>query len=226
MPRLVHEVPGDRFHAAVPAQKGHIVPVGNEADVLTVSLVGVIQSRLPGQRPEGRFFIGADGQQQVGQLTLGQLIEHIALILFGVLSPQQQPSAGGFVIVHPGVMAGCDEIGTVGQRPVQQGAELDLPVAVDAGIWRAAADVFGDKAVHDGGLEKIAQIQHGMGNTQACGDSSGGLNVIRRAAEAGTVLIGVEPQRNARHLIAQPLQQQGGAGAVYTAAHSDTHVLG
>ena len=65
-----------------------------------------------------------------------------------------------------------------------------------------------------------------MGNTLACGDSSGGLNVIRRAAEAGTVLIGVEPQRNARHLIAQPLQQQGGAGAVYTAAHSDTHVLG
>lgn len=41
----------------------------------------------------------------MGQLLLGQVIEHIALILTLVQPLFQQPAAGGLVLLHPGVMA-------------------------------------------------------------------------------------------------------------------------
>ena len=81
----------------------------------------------------------------MGKLMLGQLIEDIALILVLVMAPQEKPAAGSFVIGNTGVMAGGNGIGAMLQCPVQQSAELDFPVAVDTGVGRAAADIFGNK---------------------------------------------------------------------------------
>ena len=48
---------------------------------------------------------GPQRQAHMGQLLLGQVIEHIALILTLVQPLFQQPAAGGLVLLHPGVMA-------------------------------------------------------------------------------------------------------------------------
>ncbi|CAN4050451.1 YgiT-type zinc finger protein, partial [Dysosmobacter welbionis] len=73
-------------------------------------------------------------QQQMGQLVLGQLIEEVRLVLPSIRAPQQLPAAGGRIEADSGVMAGGHGVRALVQRPVQQGAELDLPVAVNAGI--------------------------------------------------------------------------------------------
>ena len=62
----IHKVSGDGSYAAVAAQKRHIVPVGNEADILTVCPVGIAQSRLLRHGPQLGLFAASHRQQQVG----------------------------------------------------------------------------------------------------------------------------------------------------------------
>ena len=44
----VYKVAGGQVYAAIFPEKMHIIPVGDEADVLTVGLVGIEQARLTG----------------------------------------------------------------------------------------------------------------------------------------------------------------------------------
>ena len=94
---LVHKIPGDQG-GAVPAQKADVVAIGDEADILTVGLVRHGQPRLPCLLPDGILVELPHRQQQVGQLELSELIEHIALILLSVAAPQQTPAARLLVV--------------------------------------------------------------------------------------------------------------------------------
>ena len=78
---LIHKIAGDQSRAAVLPQEGHVIPVGNEADVLAVRLLGVGQAVGGGQSPERRLLIVAGRKQQMGELVLGQLAEKIGLVL-------------------------------------------------------------------------------------------------------------------------------------------------
>ena len=162
----------------------------------------------------------------MGQLVLGQLIEEVRLVLPSIRAPQQLPAAGGRIEADSGVMAGGHGVRALVQRPVQQGTELDLPVAVNAGIGCAAVGVGPHKPVHDPLAEQIAQVQHHMGNPHAGGHGAGCLDIIRRAAQARAVLIGMQAQRHAGDIIAGLPQQQRRRGAVHAAAHGHKYTLG
>ena len=161
----------------------------------------------------------------MAQLALGQLIEHVALVLPPVFAPQQQPPPPLLIVAHPGIVAGSDGIRPLLQRPVQQGTEFDLPVAVDAGIGSSALHIFLHKVVHDGGAEQPAQIQHLMGNPHGGGHRFGHLNIICRTAQARPVLIGMQAQRDAGDVVPGPPQQQCRRSAVHAAAHGSKHAL-
>ena len=122
-------------------------------------------------------------------------------------------------------MSGGDGIRPLLQRPVQQSAELDLPVAVDAGVGGPAVYIFLHKAIHDGDAEQPAQVQHLMGDPHGGGHRPGRLNIIRRAAQARPVLIGMQAQRDAGDVVPGPPQQQRRRGAVHAAAHGGKHAL-
>ena len=94
---LVHKIPGDQG-GAVPAQKADVVAIGDKTDILTVGLVRHGQPRLPCLLPDGILVELPHRQQQVGQLELSELIEHIALILLSVAAPQQTPAARLLVV--------------------------------------------------------------------------------------------------------------------------------
>ena len=78
---FIHKVAGDVLLPRVPPDEGRIVPVGDEADVLTVRLPGVEKALPVCQRPHFRLMQNAQRELGVGQLLLGQHIEDIALIL-------------------------------------------------------------------------------------------------------------------------------------------------
>ena len=174
------------------------------------------------QSPEGGLLIVPHRQAQMGQLTLGQLIEEIGLVLSPVHAPQQLPAAG-IVLPQAGVVAGGNGVRPLGQGPVQQGAELDLPVAVDTGIGGAAVGIGPHEPVHDLPLKQLTQIQHHVGDPHGGSYGTGRLDVVRRAAQAGTVLVVVQAQRHAGDVAAGLLQQQRCGGAVHPAAHGDEY---
>ena len=74
---------------------------------------------------------------------------------------------------------------------------------------------------HDLVAEKVAQVEHLMGDAHLRGDARGLLDVVGAAAGAGTVLIMVQLQRDAGNSIALPLQQEDAGGAVHAARHTD-----
>ena len=219
---LIHKVARLQRHLAVLTQKAHIIPVRHEANILTVRLVRVAQSRPAGAVTDGRLVIFAHRQQQVGQLVLRQLIQHIALILAAVAAPQQQIALRCLVKSHTGIVP-CGKI-VIAQRqgPVQQCAELQAAVAVDARIGRASGAVFRYKAVHHLTLKSLRFIKHIELHAQAIRHTACILCIVCAAA-ASLRLAPVQPQHGAVTLIAFLLQQQRRRAAVHTAGHGDQY---
>lgn len=85
----VYKVAGGQVYAAIFPEKMHIIPVGDEADVLTVGLVGIEQTRLTGTVSYSGLVVLPYGQQQVGKLVLRELVEDIALVLVPVTAPEE-----------------------------------------------------------------------------------------------------------------------------------------
>ena len=177
------------------------------------------------QGPQSRLLIIPNRQQQVGQLALGQLVEEIGLVLPPVRAPQQLPAVRGLIEPDPGIVPGGDGVRPLVQGPVQQGAELDLPVAVDAGIGSPAVCIGPHEPVHHLLLEKVTQIQHHMGDPHAGGHRPSRLDVVRRAAQARPVLVVVKAQRHTGDVTARLLQQQCRRSAVHAAAHGGENPL-
>ena len=207
--------------AAELAQEAHIVPVGDEADVLRVGLLRVFKAEVCGEGADLRLAVFADGKQQMRELALRHLVEHIALILVRVHAAQEQVTARRSVEADAGVVPGGNIVEAVVERPVEHRTELQLAVAVQTGVRGAARAVFRDKMPHDLAAEKVAQVEHLMGDAHLRGDARGLLDVVGAAAGAGTVLIMVQLQRDAGNSIALPLQQEDAGGAVHAARHTD-----
>ena len=95
---LVQKRPVGIGLSRVAADKGGIVPVGDEADVLALVLFRVDESLLGGDGPDLVLGQVPQGEQTVDKLVLGQVIQHIALVLLRVEGLVQQPPAAASVI--------------------------------------------------------------------------------------------------------------------------------
>ena len=214
----VHKVAGGHLHAAVLPQKARVVPVRHEADVLAVGLVSVDEPRLAGALTDGGLVVFSHRQQQVGQLVLTQLVEDVALILAPVPAPEEMVFAGGFVKLHPGVVPGGQVIVSQQQRPLQQRAEFQAAVAVDAGIGGAPGAVFGHEVVHHIPGEPLRLVENVEFHTQAVGHAPGIGGIVGGAAGALHLAV-IQAQHGAVAAVALLAQQQSGGGAVHPAGH-------
>ena len=160
----------------------------------------------------------------MGQLVLGQCIEHIALVLLPVLSPQQQPSPLCFIKLHIGIMAGSNIIAAHFLCPGKQLPQLHMFVAIHAGIRRAPLFVFFNKMAYDAYAEVFAEIKYIMGKAHL-------IRYQFRIRCIGKAAVFLQPQflvvkhlqRNADDIITGLLQQQGSRTAVHPAAHGHQH---
>ena len=125
------------------------------------------------------------------------------------------------------------ELDAVGPGAVQQQAELDLPVAADAGVGGAAGQVLLAEVLQDLGLIFGGQGDHMVGDAQAAGDVAGGLDVLVLAGpEAAGSAGGLEGDRAVPGLHGQAddvmsllLQQVGRHGGIDAAAQADGYGL-
>ena len=88
---------------AVALQKGQVIAIGDETDILAVVLGGHRQAGQPRFRPGLLLGEVSHGKHRMGQLPLAQMIEHIGLVAGGAFRHTQAADAviAGF---HPCVM--------------------------------------------------------------------------------------------------------------------------
>ncbi len=212
----VHKVPRLGAVTGVLPDKPGVGAVGHEADVLAVGLLGVGKARSGGDGPHLLLGVLSQRQAQVAELVLAEGIEHIALVLLGGQSLFQQPAAV-FAPGHPGIVAGDHEIGPFLQGLVQQQAEFQIAVAVDAGVGRGPLQIRLGKMIHDAGPEPGLAVPDQVGRAQLLADGPG----LQGVAAAAAALFIVEPQGDAGDVMADLPGQQGGDGAVHAAGHGD-----
>ena len=122
-----------------------------------------------------------------------------------------------------GVMAGRHGIESQRQRLVQQRGELDLLVAAQTGVGRAARGVLGDEILNDVVVEPGSHVPDVEGNPDHVSHPAGitsvlnGATATRALAQGG----GVPAQRemDSDHLVPGLDHARGGNGRVDAAAH-------
>lgn len=159
----------------------------------------------------------------MGQLVLGQTVEHIALVLGRVRGPEQLvlPFRG---LPDPGVMAGDHTVTAQFQSPLVQGAELQEPVAVDAGVGGMAPGVAPGEFFHHVFFEFFRVVEHVIGHMEPGGHAPGIFHVAEAAAGLGTaagIRVVVQFHGAADAVVPCILHEFGGYGAVHSAAHGD-----
>lgn len=107
-----------------------------ETDILTFRAVQLVQAEFGGQGPHPGLMQLTQGEEEFGQLGLGELVEEVGLILFRVHALEQPGMAVGR-LGQPGIVAGGQPI-TGLQYPVKQQAEFDVPIAAHARVGGAA----------------------------------------------------------------------------------------
>ena len=213
---------------AVRFEKGIVVAVGDEADLVAVGLLRDGEIELARQRADSRLVERTDREERVRELILRQREEKIRLILRGIDAALEQVLPAG--LLDASVVAGRHQacakpLGARGER-----GELQIAVAVHARNRRAAAGVLAHEVRHDGLVELPLEIDDVVGNTQLACDSPGVVQVVDGAARAEAhfavgVRSGVIVQlhREADDLVPLTSEQCGGDRRIDPARHGDDY---
>ena len=123
------------------------------------------------------------GNSECAQLLLGEHAEHVGLVLArvdGAVHPDQPVVAGD----QPRVVAGGDRVEAERDRAVEHRGELDLLVAAQAGVRRAAGGVLRHEVLDHVLVEAVAQVPDVEGDPDHVGGAAGVVGVLDRAAAA------------------------------------------
>src|ERR1700753_3404852 len=170
--------------AQVLGQEALGVAVGDEADVVAIRLVGDGEAAPTGLLAD--FHLGGVAQREhgVGELVPGQHRQHIGLV-FAHVHAAPQPT-----VLDAGVVAGADGVEAQSHRPVEDGGDLDLLVAADAGVGGAARGVLGHEVFDDVGVEAFGHVPDIERDADHVGGAAGVAGVLQRAAAAGAGAVG------------------------------------
>src|ERR1017187_1671374 len=124
-------------------------------------------------------------------------------------------------------MAGADRVETERFRPVQNGRELDLLVAAEAGIRGIAAGVLVDEILNDVGVEALGHVPDVERDADHVGGAACVPCVLQGAAAArpGPVglRVGGQGKVHAGHVMARFRRPAGGHRGVDAAGHRGEH---
>src|SRR5688572_16597473 len=128
-----------------------------------------------------------------------------------------------------GVVSGGDDLGAIGDRPVEQRRKLQVAVAVSAWDRRATRDVLTDEIRNDRPLELALEVDDVVRDVQAPGHAAGVMEIIEAAAAAISrlaITLVVELHRQTNNLVAGFREKRCGHRRVDTARHGDNYAHG
>ena len=120
---------------------------------------------------------GAQRELGMSQLLLGQHIEDITLILAEIHRLFQKIPA--VLPLNPGIVAGGNGVAAHERRPVIEPPELQIAVAVNAGIGGAPLLIGLRKAIHHLAAELIGEVEHIVGHIQLISHAAGVLHILQ-----------------------------------------------
>jgi hypothetical protein len=123
-----------------------------------------------------------------------------------------------------GVVAGRDVVEAERLGAGHQGAELDLAVALQAGVRRVALSVFAYEVLDHELPELAPVVEDIVGNAELGADATSALGHLLRAAQTlfeSLVIAIPKVHRDASDLVAGLVQQRRRERAVDAAAHGD-----
>ena len=165
----------------------------------------------------------AERKAQIVELLARGREQEIALVAIGIGRADQRARSIGEA-ARSDIMAGRERLRAELARGLQQVAELDRAVALDAGHRRLAERVALGKGVDHGLAEAVLVVEHVMRNADALGDIARVVDVLAGAAGAlamGRRAMVVKLQRDADDVVALRLQQRSRGRGVDAAGHGD-----
>ena len=114
----------------------------------------------------------------MGQLVLGEDIQHVALVFFTVQRLFQQPAAGVGVLLDAGIVAGNDIIQAMLPGEGQHFIKLHVAVAIDAGVGCSARFIRSYELFYDLLAEFIGVVDDLKGNIQLESHVGGVLHIF------------------------------------------------
>src|SRR5262245_1586140 len=187
VPVLVDDGSGARDRRLFPLDEHRVIAIRNEADLLTVGLLGHGQAETTclsaylglGKRP--------NREHSTRELILCQRKEEVGLILLGIRAALQQPSPV-HIALHTSVMAGRDVLGAEASSALQERRELQIAVAMRTRQRRPARCVLLNEVRDDGLAELALEIDDVVRKTDRRGDAARVVKIIKRAAAAPRLL--------------------------------------
>ena len=237
----LHYIPFHRLEFLL--QESRKVHLAYEAYPLGILLVRGRQVGLLGDLANLRLGQSSDREKCLGKLLLGQLAEEIALVLVGIDALEYAPlwlAADDDLVAFriqqrltAAVMAGGDHVRTHPFRSLEEGVELDLPVAQDVRIGCAAMLIFIEHIVHDPLAIFLGKVHEIERNTYLPGYHLGHETVLLPLAVPVQGRIRIVPvlHEHRKHVIPLLLEQQGGdtgvdsSGKTYAYLHTDAKLI-
>ena len=207
---LVHE-PARRLRKSGGFAQGLAAALaGNgKADVLTVGTAGKSEAPFRGERAHRRLGHAAEGETDHFQHFPGQAVEKVTLVLDGIGAAQKGGAAGTFV--NDGVVPRPQFVGSRLCCEVQQFGKFETPVALAAGVRRAARGVFLCGGQQDAFFELPLPVEHAKFDPQLRDDFVEDRGLLRgRFAHA---------ERYSDDLAARFFCHDGGGGGIDSAGH-------
>ncbi len=125
-------------------------------------------------------------------------------------------------------MPGGQVVGAQRERVLEQGAELDVLVAGEAGVRRPPRRVLGHEPIHDALGELALHVEHVVADAERGGGGAGVVHVFDGTAalvvaRGRGVLDRPEAHGDADDVVALLEEQGGGDGGVDPSGHSDNN---
>ena len=195
-----------------------VMAVGHKADFLGIGLVSHGKRGLLRNLPNLVFGVAAQGHESRRQLFLRQLIEHIGLVLGGIVGFFDGIPAV-FQLHDVSIVAGCHIVRLHDPGGIEKLVPFQIAVALDAGIGCFSPEIAVYEGIHNL-LRKFADaVERVKTDSQRIGDSAG---IVDLAALSLTSVIGSPgAQCHPAHFIALFLQQVSCHGTVHTSGHAN-----
>ena len=219
----VHELSVGIRLAGVLLDEVGILARRHEADVLALVLLRIPEPGL--FRLDARVVLahGAEREADAGELLLRQVEEHIALVLLEERRLLQFPAAGLVIVFDPRIVSGDDEFAVERIRLAEELLELEIPVAIDAGVRRAAVLIGLHEGVHDGLFELRLEVHDVVRDVHLETDQNGIRHIVVGAAGLVRPHLGVfvveEAHGDTDTVIARALHEKRRGGRVHSPAH-------
>ncbi len=192
---------------------------GDEAHVLALRLRRRAQAERTRPLPHLALGQRTDREDDATQDVPVEHVQHVALVLGRVRRPSQARSAvrAGD---DPAVVARGDGVEAQCGGPVHQAVELEVAIALDAGVRGQTGSVVADVGLHDVTGEVVTEVEHQVLDVELLRDAPGIVDVADRAT-AGIALATPQLERHADDVVTVVAEQGGRHRRIDASGHGD-----